>query len=92
MGYLNMRKLRAIASSGQIHVSLAIGISIIAVALASKYLSVEIGSFSLAIPGLIVLGYEFVVNKKGYERFAKSWYWVLAILLSTSITIFLYWN
>jgi hypothetical protein len=83
-----MTGLRELIRSGHIHVSLALGVSIILLAYVSKHLlDTPIKSLYLAVPSFIMLGYETLIGTKKYPRLTKSVYWVVAILLVTTIII-----
>jgi hypothetical protein len=77
--------------SGHIHVALALGASIIVLALVSKRVLPEpMDPLYLSITSLIMLGYETVVGTKKYRRLERSVYWVLAIVLATTLIILLH--
>ncbi|MCP4583910.1 MAG: hypothetical protein GY839_20045 [candidate division Zixibacteria bacterium] len=64
-----MSKLKELIRSGHIHVALALGISIIVLALFSKRVLAEPLSYlELSICGLLMLGYETVVQSKKTPR------------------------
>jgi hypothetical protein len=87
-----MKKIIELLKSGHIHVATALGISIIVLAYFSKRILDEPLSYmELSICGLIMLGYETVVQSKKTTDawFAKSIYWVIAIFLAMIIIIVL---
>ena len=90
-----MKKLKELLKSGHIHVSLALGTSIIVLAWFSKRVLAEPLSYmELSICGLIMLGYETVAqNKKTANAwFTRSIYWVIAILIAMVLIIVLNWK
>jgi hypothetical protein len=92
-----MGHIRDLIRSGLIHVALALGFSIIVFAWFSKRVLPEpIPNLYLAIPGFLALGYETVDQMTGKKRIpeplTRSFYWVVAILLSTLFIILLHWN
>ena len=75
---------------GSPHKQLAIaeGISIIAMACASKWMTARpIGYLSLAFPPFLMVIYESVAKKHGNSRICTPWYWFVAILLATVLVI-----
>ena len=83
-----MAGFKGIIRSGHIHVSLALGISIIGLAYVSKRLLEEpIKALYLGIPSFIMLAYETLIGMKKYPRLTKAIYWVIAILLATGLII-----
>ena len=86
-----MSTFKELIKSGHIHVALALGISIIVLAYVSKrVLPVPIRPLYLSVTSLIMAAYEAAANLKKYERFAKSIYWVIAILLATVVIILIH--
>ena len=86
-----MASCKEILRSGHIHVSLALGISIIVLAYVSKrMLPAPMEPIYLSMTSLLMAGYEAVENRKKYKRFAKSWCWVLSIFAATVVIIFIH--
>jgi hypothetical protein len=81
-------KLTDTLRSGHVHISLATGISILAMASASKWLLPEpISYLELAFPPFLMTIYEALVSKKKYARYTRTLYWVAAILGATMVVI-----
>jgi hypothetical protein len=81
-------KLTALLRSGHVHVSMATGLSIIVMAYASKRVLPEPLSYlQLAFPPFLLTIYEALVSKKKYAKYAKSRYWVSAIILATLLVM-----
>jgi hypothetical protein len=84
-------KLTKHFKSPHIHISLATGFSILAMACASKWLLSEpIGYLELAAPPFLATIYESVLSRYEGRRICTSWYWVVAILVSTALVIILH--
>lgn len=80
-----MAKIKELLKSGHTYLVLVDGLSILAMAIASKYfLKIKINPFLLALPALVLVCYEGLANHKKYRRFAKPWYWVIAVILATA--------
>ena len=83
-----MSKIKELVKSGHIHVALALGISIIALAYVSKRMLAEpISPLYLGIPSFIMLAYETLLGSKKKTNLTHSIYWVIAIVLATAIII-----
>ena len=86
-----MKKLRDFFKSPHIQIALATAVSIIAIAYFSKrILPKPIDNLVTAIPPFIALIFEAVLNKYKNKKIATTWYWVVAILLSTVLIILIY--
>lgn len=86
-----MQKLKELLKSPHIQISLATGVSIIALAYFSKKILPEpIGYLPLAIPPFIATIYEAVAAKHKNKKITTTWYWVAAILLATALVIVIY--
>ena len=86
-----MSKFRELIKSPHIHIALATGFSIIIMAYVSKKILPEpMGSIPLAIPPLLMLLYEAIIGRYKNSRISNTWYWILAILISTAIIIAIY--
>lgn len=76
------------------HIPLAIvtGVCIIIMAYFSKkILSKPIDYLPLAIPPFLMTIYEAVYKKYKGHWICKPWLWMLAIIISTAIVIYIYW-
>lgn len=86
-----MSKFKELAKSPHIHIALATGFSIVIMAYVSKKILLEpMDTILLAIPPFFMVLYEIFAGSLKKSRFFKTWYWITAILLSTSIIIFIY--
>lgn len=86
-----MSKFKELIKSPHIHMSLATGISIIVLAYFSKRILPEpIGYLPLAIPPFLMTIWESLLNKNRYEKICKTWYWVVAIFITTALVIVLH--
>ena len=86
-----MASSKELLRSGHIHVSLALGISIIVLAYVSKrMLPAPMEPIYLSMTSLLMAGYEAVASRKKYKRLAKSWYWVVAIFAATVVIILIH--
>ncbi len=87
-----MSKIKELVKSPHIQISLATGISIIALAYFSKRVLPEpLGYLALAIPPFIATIYESVLGKYKNSKICTTWYWVAAIIFATALVIFLSW-
>ena len=83
-----MSKFIKTIKSPHIQIALATGFSIIAMAVASKWvLPKPIGYLSLAIPPFLATIYETVKKRHKDKRICTTWYWVVAILVATALVI-----
>ena len=83
-----MLKIKELIKSPHIQISLATGLSILAMAFASKYLLPEpISYFKLSIPALMIVVYEIILEKYKNSRICTAWYWVVAVLVITALII-----
>lgn len=86
-----MSKFKELINSPLIHIALATGFSIIIMAYVSnKILPEPMGYIPLAIPPSIMLLYEILQGRYKNAKIMTSWYWILAILVSTAIIIAIY--
>jgi hypothetical protein len=77
--------------SPHVQLALAVGTSILAMAIASKRLLPEpIGYLSLAIPPFLGTIYETLYSKHPDSKLCTPWYWILAIVLATALVIALH--
>ena len=86
-----MASLKEMIKSPHIQIAIATGTSIIIMAYFSKrVLPTPIGYLPLAIPPFIATIYEgFSTRSKNLKVF-KTWYWILAIFVATTIIILFY--
>ncbi len=71
--------------------ALAVGASILAMAIVSKWLLPKpIGYLPQAFPPFFAVVYEAVYKKHPDSKFCTTWYWTLAILLATALVIVLH--
>jgi len=86
-----MNKVKNFLKSPHIQIALATGLSIVVMAYFSKRVLTEpIGYLPMAIPPFIALIYENVLNKHKKKKIATAWYWVIAILVATTLIIVLH--
>ena len=86
-----MNKVKELFKSPHVQIALATGACIIIMAYASKRLLPEpIGYIPLAIPPFFMTLYEYFSNRYKDKKIATTWYWVVAILLSTALIILYY--
>ena len=77
--------------SRHMYLALAAGASILAMAIASRWLLPEpIGYLFQAFPPFLVVIYETVYSKHPDSKLCTTWYWVLAIGLATALVIALH--
>ncbi|MCB2207431.1 MAG: hypothetical protein KQH67_03975 [Bacteroidetes bacterium] len=83
-----MSKLKELVKSPHIHIALVTGCCIIILAYVSKRILPEpMSSIALAIPPFFLVLYEALIGKYNKSRICTTWYWILAIFLSTAIII-----
>ena len=83
-----MNKIKALICSPHIHIALAAGASIIVMAYFSKHILEEpIKYLPQAIPPFFFVIWEGLNNKHKDKWFLKSYYWVSAIFLTTTLVI-----
>ena len=71
-----------------IFIALAVGFSIIIMAVVSKQvLAKPIGYISLAIPPFIGTIFEALYSRYKGSKICTTWYWVVAILIATALVI-----
>ena len=86
-----MLKFKELTKSPHIHIALATAFSIIIMAYVSKKILPEpMGSIPLAIPPFLMLLYEALLGRYKNSRIITTWYWILAILISTALIIAIY--
>ena len=86
-----MSKLRELIKSPEIQLSLATGITIIVMAYVSKrILQKPFGYLPLAIPPFVVVIYEAVASKFKNLKICTTWYWIVAIFVTTALVILYY--
>lgn len=87
-----MNKTTEIFKSHHVQIALLSVISIILIALFSKWdLEKPINLLVLLVPVLIELAYEYIVTKHSESKIASFWIWVSLILLVTLIFILASW-
>jgi len=86
-----MSRFRELIGSHHIHLALATGASIIALAYVSKRVLTEpIHELAQALPPFVAVVGEGVIGRYPKSRFARTRYWVLAILITTALIIAVY--
>jgi predicted histidine transporter YuiF (NhaC family) len=86
-----MKKLKEILKSPHVQIALATGACIIIMAYVSKRILPEpMGYLPLAIPPFIMTVYEAVLNRYKDSKICTTWYWVVAIFVTTAIIILYY--
>ena len=86
-----MSKLKATLKSPHIHISLATGISILVLAWFSKrILPQPINYLANAFPPFIMTIYETVYAKHKGKKICTTWYWIVAIFVSTAVVIIIH--
>lgn len=77
--------------SRHIFLALAVGGSIIAMAIASRFfLPRPIGYLSQAFPPFLAVIYESMYSKRPGSKLCTTWYWILGIALATALVIALH--
>jgi hypothetical protein len=85
-----MKKIKELIKSPHIQISIATGISIIAIAYFSKHvLPKPVGYLPTAIPPFFMVIYEAVLAKYKGKKITTTWYWITAIFVSTALVIVL---
>ena len=83
-----MSKLKKEFKQPHIYIALAVGFSIIAMAVVSKrVLAKPIGYLSLAIPPFIGTIFESVYRRYKGSKICTIWYWIIAIFVATAMVI-----
>ncbi len=86
-----MSKFKESIKSPHIHIALATGFSILLLAYFSKRVLPEPLSYlSLAAPPFIATIYESLLAKHKDKKFMKTWIWVIATFVATSLVIILH--
>ncbi len=81
-------KFKELFRSPHIHIALATAISIIALAFVSKRVLPEpIGTVPISLPPLIMVLYELLYGRFKNTKICTTWYWVVAILITTALVI-----
>ena len=79
------------SNSQHVLLALAVGISIIAMAWFSKYvLPKPVGYLPAAIPPFLAVIYEGIMSRHKGSKITTTWYWVVAILVATTVVIAAY--
>jgi predicted histidine transporter YuiF (NhaC family) len=90
---LIMSKIKDFLKSPHIQIALVTGICIIALAYFSKrILPRPIGYLPAAIPPFLMAIYEGFVGRHKNKKITSTWYWIVAIILSTAVIIMLHWQ
>jgi len=90
-GSLRMSKIAEKMRSRHVQLSLAVGASILAMAIAGRWLLPKpIGYLFQAFPPFLAVIYEGVYSKHPDSKFCTTWYWILAIVLATALVIALH--
>jgi len=83
-----MSKFNELIKSPHIHIALVTGFCIIIMAYVSKKVLPEpMGSIPLAIPPLLMVIYEALSGRYKNSRICTTWYWLVAIFISTALVI-----
>ena len=86
-----MSKLAEQIKSNHVQLALAVGASILAMAIASKWLLPKpIGYLSQAFPTFLAAIYEAAYAKHPDSKLCTTWYWIVAIVLATALVIVLH--
>jgi hypothetical protein len=86
-----MQKIKELIKNPHVQIALVTAVSIIAMAYFSKrVLPKPIGYLPAAISPFLVGIFEAVYNKNKKGRFAVTWYWAAAILITTAVIIIFY--
>ena len=85
-----MPNLKEYLKSPHIQIAIAAGLSILAIATSSVWLPMTpLDPLLLTIPALIEVAHGYVFKKRKDAWYAKTGYWVCAILVSTALLILL---
>lgn len=85
-----MSKIKDFFKNPHIRISIATGISIIALAYFSKRILPEPLSYlELAAPPFIMTIYEGMLAKHKHRKYMQAWIWVVAIFIATALVIVL---
>jgi tetrahydromethanopterin S-methyltransferase subunit E len=83
-----MKKIKELLRSPHIQLALVTGFCIILMAYVSKrMLAQPIGYIPLAIPAFIAGIYSALSNRYNDSKICTTWYWIVAVLLSTALII-----
>jgi hypothetical protein len=83
-----MSKLKEFLKAPIIQVSIAAGVSILAIATSTIWLPMRwFDPMLLTVPALIEVFYGALSRKYRGARFMKTWYWCCGILVSTALLI-----
>jgi predicted histidine transporter YuiF (NhaC family) len=86
-----MAKLKELIKSPHIQIALATGISIIVMAYFSKrILPKPIGYLPTALPPFLMAVYEALLGRYKNRRICTTWYWIVAIFVTTAFIIILH--
>lgn len=85
-----MSKIKDLFENPHIQISIATGLSIIALAYFSKKVLPEPLSYlELAAPPFMATIYESLLKKHKDKKFMQTWIWIFAIILATALVIIL---
>lgn len=83
-----MSKLKDLIKSPHIQIALATGICIIVIAYFSKrVLTDPIGNLPTALPPFLMVIFESVHGRYKNRKILTTWYWIVAIFLTTALII-----
>ncbi len=83
-----MSKIDKLTKSPLIHIALATGVSIIAMAYASKHiLPRSIGNLLMALPPFLMSIHSAFSGRHNYRGIWKTEYWIITIFLTTALII-----
>jgi len=86
-----VNKINELFKSPHVQIALATGTCIIIMAYVSKRVLPEpIGYLPLAIPPFFMTLYEYFSNRYKDKKITTTFYWVVAIFLSTALVILYY--
>jgi hypothetical protein len=84
-------KIKDFLKSPHIQIALVTGICIIVLAYFSKrILPRPIGYLPAAIPPFLMAIYEGFMSHQKNKKISTTWYWIVAIILSTAVIIMLH--
>jgi hypothetical protein len=86
-----MSKLAENIRSPRTQIAAAAGASILALAVASKWLVPQpIGYLAHAFPPFLAVIYEAVSSRHPESKWCRTWFWVAAIVVATAVVILLH--
>ena len=81
-------KPREYLKSPHIQIALATGVCIVVLAFVSKrILPAPIGYVPLAVPPFLMTVHELVLKRYKNARICTTWYWIVAIFVTTALVI-----